>query len=250
MERIQRTTVEDRIQNGYRFELGEYLSNGFKIFSKEWLMFSLYGLVSTFILMFSFLTIIGFALLFYPTMLGFAVAAEKVEKGEKLKFGDFFGAFKNFGEFFILGMILMACIILLFVPYFSLIFILMENPDSTMAVFGMIGSMLFMMVMIVGIYFVQIALFFAPYLIHFGNYSAKEAIGTSFKLAKKNFWWFLLFVFVVGMISSLGQYLCLVGMFASMAVGMLMNYSLVKKVLMDEDFNEIDEIGKTEFRNN
>lgn len=250
MERIQRTTVENRIQNGYQFEFSEYLSYGFKIFSKEWLMFSLYGLVSTFILIFSFFTLIGFALLFYPTMLGFAVAAEKVEKGEKLEFGDFFGAFKNFGEYFILGIMLIVFIILLFVPYFASIFILMENPDSTMAVFGMIGSMLFMMLMIVGIYFLQIALFFAPYLIHFGNYSAKEAIGTSYKLAKKNFWWFLLFVFVVGLISGVGQYVCLVGMFASMAVGMLMNYSVVKKVLMDEGFNEIDEIGQTEFRNN
>ena len=246
MERIQRTTVEDRIQNGYSFELGNYLSYGFKIFGKEWLMFSLYGLISTFILLFSFFTVIGFALLFYPTILGFAVAAEKVEKGEKLELNDFFGAFKNFGEYFILGIIFIVFIILLFVPYFSSIFILFEYPDSNLAVFGMVGSMLFMMLMIFGIYFLQIALFFAPYLIHFGNYSAKEAMGTSFKLAKKNFWWMLLFVFVVGLISGIGQYLCLVGMFASMAVGMLINYALVKKVLMNEDFHEIDEIGKFE----
>lgn len=245
MERISRDTVEHRIKNGYNFELGEYLTNGFKIFSKEWLLFSLYGLVVFFLLLVSFFTIIGFMLLLYPSMMGFAVAADKVEQGEKLKFNDFFGAFKNFGDYFILGALVVIGIILAFVPYFLAIFNMIESNNSAVGIIGMGISMIFMFVMVLGIYIIQILIFFAPYLIHFGNYSAKEAITASFKLSKKNFWWMLLFVFIVGIISGMGQYLCIVGAFATMAIGMLMNYSLVKKVLMTDQYSEIDEIGIT-----
>lgn len=38
MNKISPSTVEQRIQNGYNFDLGKYISEGFTIFSKEWLL--------------------------------------------------------------------------------------------------------------------------------------------------------------------------------------------------------------------
>lgn len=244
MENIQRATVDEKIKNGYSFELGNYLSEGFKIFGKEWVLFSLYGLVSSLILIVSMFTVFGFALLVYPTLLGFSVAAEKVEKGERLEFSDFFGAFKNFGQHFLLGLVFLLSYALVFIPYFVILFYASGGgvAAETASVI-MVFAMLFMFAMIIGIYFIQVAVFFAPYLVHYGGYSAGEAIGTSFKLAKKNFWWLLLFVFVVGIIAGIGQYACIIGMFASVAAAMLINYSLVKNVLMTQDYSEIEEIG-------
>ena len=246
MNTILPGTVNDRIQNGYKFDFGNYLSEGFAIFQKEWLLFSLYGLVASLILIASFFTVIGFAFLFYPTMLGFSVAADKVENGESLQFNDFFGAYKNFSRHFLLGIIVVASYILLAIPYIFLIYY-SSQPGGGESAVAMLLAMLFLGLMVLGIYFLQVVLFFAPYLIHYGNYSATDAIKKSYALSMKNFWWMLLFVFVVGIIGGIGQYACLIGMFATMAAGFLMNYSLVKSVLLSTDASEIDQIGSTSY---
>ena len=84
---------------------------------------------------------------------------------------------------------------------------------------------------------------FRTFLIHFGDYTAIDAIKASIGLAKQNFWWLLLFVFTIGVLSSIGQYACIIGVFATMPIAALSAYSLVKKELMNENHQEIDEIG-------
>ncbi|MFV0305749.1 MAG: DUF4013 domain-containing protein [Moheibacter sp.] len=252
MATILRETVEERITNGYKFDLGEYLSEGFQLFQKEWVMFSLYGLVSSIILVCSLFTVIGFAFVLYPTLLGFSIAAEKVEKEEPLEFNDFFAGFKNIGQHFVLGLIVLFSYALIVAIYFGLIFFTVNrggesSNDPAMAMAGMGLMMIIIFVIVGGIYLLQIALFFAPYLIHYGDYQAGEAIKKSFALSKKNFWWMLLFIFIVGVVAGIGQYACVVGMFATMAIGALMNYALVKKTLMNNEHSEIDEIGSTSY---
>jgi membrane-anchored glycerophosphoryl diester phosphodiesterase (GDPDase) len=242
MANINPLTVEERIKNGYQFDFGKYLNEGFQIFGKEWILFSLYGLVAFLILAFSMVTIIGFFFLLFPTLLGFSIAADKVVKGEKLIFNDFFGGFKNFGSHSVIGSIygfLYAC---MFGPYFFMIYYTVEN-NSEEAFLGMGLSLGFMFLMVAVMYMVSVFLFFAPYLIHYGGYSMGEAIKKSIALSKKNFWWMLLLIFIVGFISGIGQYACIIGMFPTIAISMLINYSLVKNVLLTGEYSEIDEIG-------
>lgn len=243
MLKIDRATVDAKIQNGFNFDFGKYISDGFNIFGKEWLLFSLYGLVSSLILAISFFTFIGFALVLYPTLLGFSVAADKVERGERLEFNDFFGAFKNIGQHAVLGLIVSGCIALLIGIYILLLYIMAQNSSTEPNPVLVLVLMFFIFAVIIGYYFLQVFLIFTPYLIHYGNYTAGEAIKLSFKLAKKKFWWLLLFVFVIGIISSIGQYACLIGMFASMAAAMLMQFAMVKDILMTSEHNEIYQIG-------
>lgn len=246
MNTILKTTVNERINNGYKFELGTYISEGFAIFQKEWILFCLYGLVSLVLLVGSFFTIFGFAFLLFPTMLGFSCAADKVGRGETLQFNDFFGGYKNFSRHFVVGLLVLAAYVLLFVPYIFLIFFATQ-PDTEDPTLPMLLAFLSLGLMIIGVYFLQVVLFFTPYLIHYGDYSAGEAMKKSYALAMKNFWWMLLFVFVVGIITGIGQYICLVGMFATVPVGFLINYALVKNVLLSSDASEIDEIGKISY---
>lgn len=245
MPKIDKLRVDEVIRDGYGFELGDYISNGFNEFKKEWLLYSLYGLVACLILIFSFFTIIGFILLLYPTMLGFAVASDKRNETGLLKFSDFFGAFKNFGSYAVVGLLVFAAYLLIYVPMIVLFgfsgFFMDNNPE--LGVFSMFGSMIFVFLGVLLVYFVMIGLFFAPYLIHYGGYSGTEAVRASFKLAFRNFWWLLLFVIITGVIGGIGQYLCLIGLFASMAAASLMNYAMIRKVLMTDSYNEIDEIG-------
>jgi hypothetical protein len=244
MATLDRLTVEERIRNGYSFDLGKYLNEGFKIFGKEWLMFSLYGLVAFLILGLSIFTIVGFIFLLYPTLLGFSVAADKVVKGEPLNFNDFFGAYKNFGSHAVLGLIFMFIYGLMIGPYmFIFFYAIQDNNPSDSEILGMGVGVLIMLVMMVFMYVMMILLFFAPYLIHYGNYSSSDAIKKSIALSKKNFWWILLLVIITGFISGIGQYACIIGMFATFPIAMLINYSLVKDVLLTGEYSEIDQIG-------
>lgn len=245
MPKIDKLRVDEVIRDGYGFELGDYISSGFNEFKKEWLLYSLYGLVAVIIMILSLATIVGFIFLFYPTMLGFAVASDKRNETGVLNFSDFFGAFKNFGSYAVVGLLVFAAYLLIYVPMFALLgfsgFFMDEQPE--LGVISMFGSMIFVFLGILLVYFVMIGLFFAPFLIHYGGYSGTEAVRASFKLAFKNFWWLLLFLIITGVIGSIGQYLCLVGLFASLAAASLMNYAMVKRVLMSDGFSEIDEIG-------
>ncbi|MBW7871640.1 MAG: hypothetical protein H3C39_11340 [Flavobacteriia bacterium] len=245
MPRIDKLRVDEIIRDGYGFELGDYISSGFNEFKKEWLLYSLYGLVAVIIMILSLFTIVGFIFLFYPTMLGFAVASDKRQQTGVLNFSDFFGAFKNFGSYAVVGLLVFAAYLLVYVPMFALLgfsgIFMGDHPELGMI--SMFGSMIFVFLGILLVYFVMIGLFFAPYLIHYGGYSGTEAVRASFKLAFRNFWWLLLFVIITGVIGGIGQYLCLIGLFASMAAASLMNYAMIKRVLMVDAFNEIDEIG-------
>src|SRR5690625_483698 len=95
MGRILKSTVENKIKAGYEFRFGDYISEGFEIFKKEWVNFFLYAIVSSILLGIASITIIGVAFVLFPITLGFAVVADKISEGESIQFSDFFGAFKN-----------------------------------------------------------------------------------------------------------------------------------------------------------
>lgn len=250
MATIEQATVNERIQNGYKFDFGKYISDGFEIFKKEWLMFSLYGLASVILMVASFATLVGALFFIFPLYLGFSVAAVKVENGEKLEFKDFFGAFKNYDKYVLLAVCYFAVFLVLYLPFIFL-FVFMdlgvEYFDSNISG-GFMGifMMLYYVFFYAAIYFIQGSMIFTPYLIHYGNYSVVEAMKTSFKLFRKQILMILLFVFVVGMLSGIGYLACLIGIFATMAAGMLMQHAMVKDILMQSSYSEIDQIGNPE----
>lgn len=249
MSKILRSTVEQRIQEGYTFKMGEYFSEAFQIFQKEWLKFSLYGLVSCMMLFFSALTVIGFILIAYPVMLGFSTAADKVIRGEELEFNAFFEGFRNIGQHGIVAMLFAVAYLFTYTMVFFFVFLsgiydgMGEIQSlSLLGFYGMFGVLFLLL------YAMQVLLIFTPFLIHYGDFSTNEAIRMSFSLVKKNFWWLLLFNILVGLISGLGQYLCLIGIFASIPIGGLMVYAMVKDVLFSNERDEIDEIGQSDWQ--
>lgn len=247
MAAIEQATVNERIQNGYGFDFGKYISDGFETFKKEWLLFSLYGLVSVILMMLSFITLIGALFFIFPLYLGFSVAAVKVENGETLEFRDFFAAFKNYDKYVLLAVCYFAVFLILYIP-FILLFVFLDSGveyfDSNLAG-GFMGifMMFYYVFFYVALYFLQGSMVFTPYLIHYGNYSAVDAMKTSFRLFRKQMLMIILFVFVIGILSTIGYFACLIGVFASMAAGMLMQHAMVKDILMKSSYSEIDQIG-------
>lgn len=233
----------------FNFDYGKYLNDAFKIFSAQWLNFCMYSLVCVFIIMLSAITLIGPYILMYPLLMGYLVVAEKIENNEHVEFNDFFSGMKNYGQYFIYMLITLACSLLLFIPlsiWMISIGLFNESLDDEATAALILGSFYIILPFIfIGSMLIQIFLFLAPYLIHYGNMNATDAVKTSFKIAKKNIGYLFLFILIMGLISSLGVVACYIGMLASYPIGYLMAYSFLKDFLLTDE-SEIDLIGKHE----
>ena len=105
-------------------------------------------------------------------------------------------------------------------------------------------GMFYMLFAIALLFVLQACMFLVPYLIHYGNMSAIDAMKTSYAIVKNNFWWFVLFAIVVSLVSSLGMVACYIGAIASYPLGYMMVYFMLKDMLLtDEGNTEIDRLG-------
>ncbi len=231
---IDRTVVEQKLQNGYEFDIGSYLSSGWEIYKKEWLTFSIYALLVLIILTIVSITIIGLLFTAYPLMLGFFIGANKVENGESLSIGDMFGGFKKLPQLAILTLIPVLVMILVSLPFGGIWMGMssISGDGGSMSEGVAMGSVFLMygIMFIVGMV-MSLALFFAPYLVFFGDYSAIEALKTSWKLSLKQPLMIVLFVILISLIAQIGSFLCLIGVFASMGFAYVCYYPAIKDVL-------------------
>jgi hypothetical protein len=250
MAKILRSTVDSKIQNGFEFQFSKYLSDGFNLIGKDFGQFVLFAFLSFLIACVSVITIIGPTVVLICTLNGFAVAADKIERNEKVELNDFFKGFDKLGNKIVLALIYFGITLLLYIPMiFSLI---------SMGYFsGTIGDgvqpvrILFMVFSYVffygGILILHSSLVFSSYLIHFGDYSAGEAVSKSFRLYKKNFWMTTIFVLVMGILAYVGMAFCVIGIFASFPIMGLAYYSLIKDSLLSGEYSEIEQIGGASF---
>lgn len=250
MTTINKTAIDEKIRDGYKFDFEKYISDGFNLCSKEWFLFSLYTLVYFILIYLASLTIIGGILLSYPLMLGFVVGAEKVNNGESLGFGDFFGGFKNFWNLVLLTLIIYAVIIILVVPLVVVMVFTVESIESASYGYNGPSTGLILFTFVYGLFaivaglYLAVSMVFSPYLIHYGDYSAGEALRTSFALSKKNFWKILIFLILCYFIAMIGYFACGIGMLFTLAAALCMHYPMVKDILLSDYSNEIDEIGQ------
>lgn len=232
---INRATIQRRIEEGYEFDLGNYLSQAWEIFKKEWLNFSLYSLLFLLIIFLSAFTVIGILFVIYPLLLGFFIGADKVKNGEPLSLGDMFGGFKKVGKLAILVLIPMLVIGLVMSPFIGSLALSANSEElSGMAM----GSMFLMygLIFILGL-LIKLALFFAPYLIFFGDYGAVEALKTSWKLSLKNPLMVILYGILIGFLAQLGTLICGIGVFVSLGFAYVCYYPAMKDILFDEKIN-------------
>ena len=231
---IDRTVVEQKLQNGYEFDIGSYLSRGWEIYKKEWLTFSIYAFLALIILTIASITIVGLLFTAYPLMLGFFIGARRVENGEPLSIGDMFGGFKKLPQLAILTLIPVLIMLIITLPFGGVMMGMasISGDGASMAEGAAVGSVFLMYgIMFIAGIVMSLALFFAPYLIFFGDYSAIEAFKTSWNLSLKQPLLIILFMILIGMIAQIGSFLCLIGVFASMGFAYVCYYPAVKDVL-------------------
>lgn len=250
MKTLDYQKLEQVSAQKFKFRIGDYLSDAYQIFTQQWMNFVLYTLALVFILGLSSITLIGPYLLTYPLIMGYFVVAEKIENKEEVRFNDFFGGMKNYGQYFIFMLVLLLCSFILFIPLFiwaitaGLFTETMNNEATAEALSTLFAGSFFLLFpyLLIGSVLLQVLFFLVPYLIHYGNYKAIEALKISIKVAKTNVLYLALFVIVCSIISSLGAIICYVGLLATIPFGYLMIYSFLKDFILTKN-SAIDGIG-------
>ncbi|QTV06927.1 DUF2189 domain-containing protein [Faecalibacter bovis] len=229
-------------------KIGDYLNQSFSIYGKHWQEFSLFAFVSGLIYVLSIITIVGPYLVMYPLQMGYGNVVDKIQKGENFEFNDFFVGFKKWTNFITFFLIMIAIGLSIMIPYFIILGgfgMLMEENNIAAPIFGLSMFIIFPLFMIIT-FVLAVVFYLTPYLIYHGNMGAIDSIKTSIAIAKKNFWYLLLFVLLVSIFSQIGVYACFIGILASMPIGCIMGYLMIKDMLLNDGNNEIDSIGQSQ----
>ncbi len=237
MIKIDKNHVENLINNGYDFEIGKYISEGFNFYSANFLKVLLTSIVGMIVPILNIITA--------PNIFrGF----EEIENESGDELNTLF-KFDKAGQIIVMTLIYFAFYILLFLPLF---FILggasamqdsstYENPQAMQSVLGGVFY-IYMILAYAVLFFFAAVMFFVIPLILFGDYPAWEAIQTSFKIAKKKVLHIWGLSILAGIIGGLGIIACYIGVFLSLPIYYCILYMAYKDILFSPQ-NTVDQIG-------
>ncbi|WP_306641487.1 hypothetical protein [Sanyastnella coralliicola] len=205
---------------GYKFDFSRAFETGWAAFKDDIGQYILYTLVMLVIIIASLITIVGPILIAMPLSAGVMIYGSYALKKETREFNTFFEGFKFFGP--LLGyLLIMVLLSLVFIVPFALIFGMgsaiadAANSEAIEAISAIMLGPLQILIMVISV-LIQAFLFFSVPLIVIGGLGTMDAIKWSAKIARKQFWWILLFAFVVSLISQAGAFACYVGLLFTM----------------------------------
>lgn len=241
--------VKNLLSNGYRFDLGKYISEGSKIVGRNlggYIAFLFVILIISIVS--NFIPVIGsIANSFFlaPALYtGFFIMAFQISKNKSTDFGKFFGGFKFIGQLALLNLLLIIIYAAIAIPYilialgtqikeiFNLVASYRNGDEDPMMilqfVLGFIAKLipLFFILLIV-----QIGFSFSQYILVFGKKGAIEAITTSFKIIWKNFISFFLFFVVLLLINIAGGICLLVGLLYTIPLSLCAMYAAYDSIV-------------------
>jgi len=215
-----------------RFNIGDYLGEGFRLWKKEAGPFIGFGVVTIIIsLMVNIVPFLGmFAnqLLIGPALsLGAYIFSYKIYK-EYMNpdFGDFFDGFKKASDIIVAYLIYFIAMLICFVPLFIsfdlLNWIDMEPIEMAASLEdGLLSWKLLLFVIPITV--IALCFMYSTCFIYFYNLSAWQAVKYSFRFILKNFFSFFFFVIIAGLISISG----IIGFFIGVVVTMTMFYPML-----------------------
>lgn len=205
------SNVESRLngiyQNGYNFNLGDYISKGFDIFKNNAGLFIgyliVYYLIHFILGLLPFIGQLGTLLISTPLTLGFYIVAHKTYNREEVSFSNFFDGFTEWAQLLVAGLLSFLIVMIAFVP--AIIFLLITLGTAFLQDAEDIGSgynpflyLGFANLMIVFLLFMVAAMvamlfFYAPLFVYFEKLTAWNAIVLSAKVVSKQFFMHILF---------------------------------------------------------
>ena len=205
MEIISQNKIDDLVENGYTLRVSDYISGGFQMVKDNLGLFVGFTMIMFIINGFAGIVPFGSLAVGAPLSAGLFLAANKASKGYELEFGDFFKGFDYFGQLVVYSILMMLIIMVLFIPIgvFGFSMFAMGFDDDIIVLFALVlGLMSF-----IGILYLAISFIWAPHLIVFAKKKAWDSMETSRKIIKHDFWNFVGFGMLLGLINIAG-FLC------------------------------------------
>ncbi|MBK8554816.1 MAG: hypothetical protein IPL65_03125 [Lewinellaceae bacterium] len=253
--------IQRIIDDGYQFNLGDYISKGFNLMMKNPGGFIGYFLLM--MLIFIVLAVIPFLgalalMVIAPAlMIGPFHVAAKIDRGEETQFSDFFRGFDKFGELFLANFLTGLIVIAAIIPGYALIlgtlFTTMgtfsgdpyadpsDIANSMMGIFSSGLALVGLILVIIPAIYLSVSFVWAQMLVWFYDMRAWDAMMASRKLAGKQFWMVLVFGIVAGFIGGIGMLLLLVGILFTYPAMMCAQYAAFADVTqLNEDEPESD----------
>jgi uncharacterized membrane protein len=197
--------INELIENGYDFDFGKYISDGFDIFKKEAGSFIGFGILSGLIIAIAGMIPFGGLIVAPPITIGFSIYSHKVAYDQSRQFSDFFKGFNGrlFGQL-----------------------ILVSVVSGILSALGMILFILPGIYLAVGYIFAsQIVLFYDP------KTEFWEAMEFSRKLVTKNWWSFFGLGIVAGLIAMSGILLLGIGVIITAPIASCILYAAFNDIV-------------------
>jgi hypothetical protein len=205
MEEVSQNKIDDLIENGYALRVSDYISGGFQMVKDNLGLFVGYTLITFIINGFAAVVPFGALAVSAPLTAGFFLAANKINNGYELEFADFFKGFDYFGQLVVYSLIFILLFAALAVPSGLLVFsmIAFDFNEGPAILFGLIFGLAILAVVI----YLAVSYMWAPHLILFARKKAWESMETSRNIIKQDFWNFVGFGLLLGLINIAG-FLC------------------------------------------
>ncbi|MCO6488408.1 MAG: hypothetical protein J5I98_08325 [Phaeodactylibacter sp.] len=254
MNESQQRKLEQVLDQGYEFHFGDYISKGFALFQKNAGGFIGFAIVAGLIVVVSSLIpIIGsIASSFFlaPALtVGAYLVANKLDKGERTEFSDFFKGFEFVGPLalatLLMALVIVASLIPMFVAWGTSGFFawVMESQSDPFGAGEPPAFPAWSILFAIPAVYLGVAYGWATMFIAFYRMRPWDALEMSRKMITKHWFVIFLYTFVLGLLASAGVILLLVGIFVTYPIMLCAQYAAFADVtrLMEENESDIAE---------
>jgi len=240
--------IDDLIRDGYQVEIGKYISMAWENFKQAPGQYIGYLVIFFAILM--ALSMVPFGTLLSPVFaIGFAIVANKIQKGEQVEFGRFFDGFKsNPGHLILVGFISGLIILALMIPLFivggvSLFTVFADidagsTPDFSAFNVGLLGIAGFLT--LIPIIYLGISWSWATFFVAFKGLDFWPAMEASRKVITREWFSFFGFGIVLGLIAIAGALCFGFGLLVTIPLVSIASFMAFEQIVGLDDDNEID----------
>lgn len=268
--------VAELSTNGYNFNFGSYISEGFNIFGRfaggyiGYILLIGIILITSISLLLSMafplfiseqiaagvaVVVIGMAiamLVLVPLSAGFFIVADKIARREEYSFGTFFEGFQTrWGQLVLIGIITLAItFVLRIVPiYYTLSFYIESltngtfDPEALQQLSASQPAWMTFVDWVTNIISIYLSVSWSMAQMHviFNGASAWEAMEASRKIVHRRWWIWFLFTIVIGIISALGLIGLVVGVLITAPAMLCATYAAYADVMTLDDDDKMDE---------
>ncbi|MCB0560970.1 MAG: hypothetical protein H6573_06260 [Lewinellaceae bacterium] len=252
MNENQEKKLQEILDYGYEFHFGEYISKGFELFQKNAGGFIGFAFVAGLIVMVAslipFIGSIASGFFLSPALtVGAYLVANKLDKGERTEFADFFKGFDFIGPLAIATAIMTAIILASLIPMFvawGMTDFFSWLMDAQSDPFGAGEPPSFpawsILLMIPAVY-LGVAYGWAIMFIAFYRMSPWEALEMSRKMITRQWLALFLYTMVLSLLAAFGVVLLFVGIFVTYPIMLCSQYAAFADVtrLMEENESDI-----------